>query len=266
MQRTSLAVNDTAVIGRLIIDEPASGSWNMAVDAAILEALSPDSVPTLRFYRWARPTLSLGYFQALSDRSKHRESAGIDVVRRATGGGAIVHDRELTYSLTIATPTQRTGAVSWLYQRVHQCVISALATSGLHASRFGSSASDERRPVTSRPVSTGAEPFLCFQRRTEEDLIVSGYKVLGSAQRRGKHGVLQHGSLLLQASSFAPQLPGLLELAKSTGAELSTGISTEVARMLNCTWKKGVLNAEERVLATSIEQRRFGNANWVGAK
>jgi len=249
-------VNDAAVIGRLIVDEPASGSWNMAVDAAILEALSLDSVPTLRFYRWARPTLSLGYFQTLGDRSRHRESQGIDVVRRATGGGAIVHDRELTYSLTIPTPSQRTGAVSWLYQGVHECVIAALESSGLHAHRHGRASSLARE----------SEPFLCFQRRTDEDLIVSGYKVLGSAQRRRMSGVLQHGSLLLQASPFAPQLPGLVELSGSAGRDLSAEIATEIARMLNCSWRKGVINPEERRLATCFEQRRFGNAGWVGAR
>jgi len=256
MQRTSLAVNDAAVIGRLIIDEPALGSWNMAVDAAILEALSPDSVPTLRFYRWARPTLSLGYFQALSDRSKHRESQEIDVVRRATGGGAIVHDRELTYSLTIPTPDQRTGAVSWLYRRVHKCVVAALASSGLHVRRNGRASSLARE----------SEPFLCFQRRTDEDLIVSGYKVLGSAQRRGTSGILQHGSLLLEASPFAPQLPGLFEILGSPGQDLCTDIATEIATVLNCSWMKGAVNAEERHLAMNFEQRRFGNASWVGAR
>jgi lipoate-protein ligase A len=244
------------LIGRLIIDEPATGSWNMAVDAAILGSLSPDSVPTLRFYRWASPTISLGYFQAMADRSKHRESEGIDVVRRATGGGAIIHDRELTYSLTIPTPTQRTGAVPWLYERVHQCVIAALASSGIHASRCGMTSSLNRE----------TEPFLCFQRRTDEDVIVAGYKVLGSAQRRGPFGVLQHGSLLLQASNFAPQLPGLIELAGATEPNLSAIIASEVAKTLHCSWQECSISAHERLLATDCERKRFGNAYWLGTR
>ncbi len=254
------------VIGRLIIDQPAAGSWNMAVDAAILASLSSDDLPTLRFYGWARPTLSLGYFQHHADRTRHHESQGIEIVRRATGGGAIVHHHELTYSLTVsktAMPTttnsigqqlgaHRRGAAQQLYRAVHQCMIVALATIGVHASRRGGSPS----------IPRDEEPFLCFQRRTEEDLLVSGYKVIGSAQRHGPSGVLQHGSLLLQSSPFAPQLPGLAELAGSTGP-MATDIASEIAKTMNCTWKVSSLSKEEQRLASEIEQKRFGNPAWL---
>ena len=238
----------------------------MAVDAAILASLAPDDSPTLRFYSWARPTLSLGYFQHLADRTRHHESQGIEIVRRATGGGAIVHHHELTYSLTAsktAIPTTtnpigrqqgapRLGAAQQLYGAVHQCMIAALAVVGVQASRCGCSPSLHR----------DQEPFLCFQRRTEEDLLVCGYKVLGSAQRHGPSGVLQHGSLLLQSSPFAPQLPGLAELAGSTGP-LAADIASEIAKTMNCTWEVSSLRKEEQRLASEIDQKRFGSPGWL---
>src|SRR5687767_6703039 len=86
---------------RLIIDPPAEGSWNMAVDEALLESAADSGEITLRFYEWSRATLSLGYFQSHAERSGHTASLACPMVRRSTGGGAIVHDQELTYSLVV---------------------------------------------------------------------------------------------------------------------------------------------------------------------
>ncbi len=251
---------------RLIIDKPGAASWNMAVDAAILESLTPNSPPTLRFYQWSRPTLSLGYFQSLANRAAHAESQVLEVVRRSTGGGAIVHEHELTYSLSIATPTQRTGASHSMYRTVHDCIITALAEAGLKATRFGQNLGQKK----------SAEPFLCFQRRTEEDLIVSGYKVLGSAQRRGAHGILQHGSLLMAASTGAPQLPGLLELSSHSalqrlgvestdrsGRGLVQMLATRLAAAFQVNWDSSGLSRTEFERAEQIEADRYGHPNWT---
>ena len=87
------------IICRLIVDPPAPGAWNMAVDEALFEQAAKFGTPTLRFYQWSEPTLSLGYFQNYDDRRSHAASLGTAAVRRTTGGGAILHDQELTYSL-----------------------------------------------------------------------------------------------------------------------------------------------------------------------
>ena len=84
---------------RLILDEPSSGAWNMGVDEALREWAETAGGLGLRFYQWAPATLSLGYFQTHRSRALHAGSAQLPLVRRASGGGAIVHDRELTYSL-----------------------------------------------------------------------------------------------------------------------------------------------------------------------
>ena len=86
---------------RLIIDRPLPGAWNMAVDEALLLDASENGSASLRFYGWNAPTLSLGYFQRYDDRDLHAASRDCAVVRRQTGGGAILHDRELTYSLVL---------------------------------------------------------------------------------------------------------------------------------------------------------------------
>src|SRR5689334_21696416 len=86
---------------RLIIDPPRQGSMNMAIDDALLESAAEAGVATLRLYQWSEPTLSLGYFQAAAERKTHQPSLTCALVRRASGGGAILHDRELTYSLAL---------------------------------------------------------------------------------------------------------------------------------------------------------------------
>src|SRR5690349_2496197 len=104
--RTAMSVSSGSMSEagwRLLNDPPASGAWNMAVDEALLEGVASGRSPaTLRFYSWRPACLSLGYFQpfGIVDVSGCR-ARGVDVVRRPTGGRAILHDRELTYSLTL---------------------------------------------------------------------------------------------------------------------------------------------------------------------
>ena len=91
-------MSDPSRVLRVIVDPPADGAWNMAVDEALL--LSDERTGlTIRFYQWEEPTLSLGYFQSLAEREQHPPSVDCPMVRRASGGGAILHDRELTYSM-----------------------------------------------------------------------------------------------------------------------------------------------------------------------
>src|SRR3954464_5256758 len=85
----------------LIIAAPPDGAWNMALDEALLHRAETDGMATLRFYGWREPTLSLGYFQQHADRALHPASENCTLIRRASGGGAILHDRELTYSIAL---------------------------------------------------------------------------------------------------------------------------------------------------------------------
>ena len=115
---------------RLIIDPPRRGPWNMAVDEALLMDAVENGNATLRFYQWSEPTLSLGYFQRYADREQHAASRNCAVVRRQTGGGAILHDRELTYSLVLPPGHPLAAMRRSLYDAVHQAFIAALSRRG----------------------------------------------------------------------------------------------------------------------------------------
>ncbi|TWU41983.1 Octanoyltransferase LipM [Novipirellula artificiosorum] len=226
----------------------------MAIDQALLEAVDGGTAPVLRFYRWTEPTLSLGYFQKASNRNRHSASQALTMVRRATGGGAIVHDSELTYSFAWPLEKTSTGARTDLYRQTHRAVIAALSDFGIPASRWGDLSS----------AATEQDPFLCFMRRTDEDLIVSGYKVVGSAQRTGRRAVLQHGSILLAASPHAPELPGVNNLAgKSIDAlQLADRVANRIAEVFSLNFVFFPSDEAIKRRAMVISQERFDSQNW----
>jgi lipoate-protein ligase A len=178
---------------RWMIDAPADGPANMARDEALLLLVGLGaSPPTLRFYRWSPPTISLGYFQDYRAYEELPAPAGeLPVVRRQTGGGAILHDLELTYSLTLPLghPWLEGAGSIGLYERVHAALAAVLVERGVPAQRVGGDA-----PMG---CSHGG-PFFCFERHSRFDLLAGGRKLVGSAQRRTPSAVLQHGSLILK--------------------------------------------------------------------
>ena len=205
---------------QLLIDPPADGAWNMAVDEALLDRAATDGQAALRFYQWRRPTLSLGYFQPYADREKHAPSATAAVVRRLSGGGSLVHDHELTYSLCLPASHPLARQSTGVYEMVHRGLIAALESLGLDAQFHGRNCP---------PTDDYAEPFLCFARRTSYDIVMmpvspsstsdfpqpafTPAKIAGSAQRRSGGALLQHGGVLLARSPQASELPGILDLA-----------------------------------------------------
>lgn len=246
---------------RLIIDPPAAGVWNMAVDEALLQSSEFDGV-TLRFYQWDEPTLSLGYFQSLADRDQHRASRDCPVVRRASGGGAIVHDRELTYSL-IAPVSQRFGdAAAELYDLVHRSLCDTLSAWHVNATLF-------EPPLVQFGTSPlpRSEPFLCFERRSRGDVVLGAHKICGSAQRRHQQRVLQHGSLLLARSQAAPELPGVNDLVPSppTLDEVSGTWLTHLVRRLQMVPQAVQLTSEE-LAAARIQEGKFSDPKWVAKR
>ena len=201
LERPTLQIFPTAL---------ASGAWNMARDEAMLLRAVEVDQPCLRFYSWAEPTLTLGYFQQHTERRSHPRLGELAWVRRATGGGAIVHDPacEITYALALpANLGTAPTAANWICQ-MHYLIRDALAELG----------------ASVRAVVCGEEqkldPFLCFSHHTPGDLACSGVKVAGSAQRKQRGAILQHGSLTLRGSPLTPMLPGLAEL---TGISVHLG-------------------------------------------
>lgn len=244
--------------GRLIPIHVGDPAGNMAIDQALLEAVDEAGQAMLRFYTWSRPTLSLGYFQQLGAREDHAESANLVCVRRSTGGGAIVHHHELTYSVAIPLTASSAGPRIDLYQQTHLAVAAALLEFGVRAVPFRSL----DRETTHW---TSQHPFLCFQRCSDEDLMVSGYKVLGSAQRKSRRAVLQHGSLLLATSKWAPQLPGVRDLTSRSipPGQLAECIANRIGDLLSIRWSADELSRAERVRADEITTQRFASDHWL---
>ncbi|MFN5272456.1 MAG: biotin/lipoate A/B protein ligase family protein [Planctomycetota bacterium] len=213
-------------------DSPRTGVENMQIDQQLLLTADPwefvsckpsDKIkPSIlvRFYYWSEPTLSLGNFQSINelehagDTLGHPELASIPWVQRKTGGGAILHDQEVTYSIVV--PSDDSGVAlsgkghsEKLYRAVHESVVAGLVDLGLDASL-----SEACTCSVAGGKGKDKEPFLCFHRRTPVDVVVGNHKVLGSAQRRVKSGLLQHGSFLVSKSPYYPTLLGVGDLAQ----------------------------------------------------
>lgn len=255
----------------LLLDPPAPGAWNMAVDEALLEAAASDGRCTLRFYQWSEPTLSLGYFQAYADREKHAASLGRSAVRRTSGGGAILHDFDLTYSL--AVPQNHPLAADRLrtYRVVHDALVEVLAqweiAALLYASDTPGAGCGDGTTAKLGPTD-GREPFLCFQRRSPGDVLVGGEKIAGSAQRRCRGAVLQHGSVLFARSEAAPELPGLKELSGRmiSVEEIQQAWLDKLSRALNLAWRRGELSEECRRRAAALATEKYASRAWTGAR
>jgi lipoate-protein ligase A len=175
---------------RLIVDtDIRAGAENMALDEAIMEAVAAeDSPPTLRFYQWAPPCLSLGKRQPLDgvDLAACRAD-GVDVVRRATGGWAILHTDELTYSVALRPDDPRvSGAILDTYRTLSQGLIAGLRLLGADA---------EMNPVI--PGGAQNTSAACFEVPSAYEITIGRRKLIGSAQTRPAGKALQHGSLPL---------------------------------------------------------------------
>jgi lipoate-protein ligase A len=187
---------------RLLVTEATDGATNMAVDEAVWRGRQAGtSPPTLRFFAWDPPTVSLGYGQAL-DGAVSVEAArrlGVGMVRRPTGGSAIYHDgpeRELTY--TVVATNEDLGVTTDLLE-AYRWIARALAR--------GLGALGAPVEIVAVPRGRGQAPAFCFARTGRYELEIGGRKLVGSAQRRRGRCFLQHGSVLLGVD--APRLRAL---------------------------------------------------------
>ncbi|HZG14904.1 MAG TPA: biotin/lipoate A/B protein ligase family protein [Candidatus Bathyarchaeia archaeon] len=180
---------------RFIMSDAMSPDMNMAIDEAILTAHSEGKVPpTVRFYTWNPATLSIGYFQKSEKEIDTEEVAkrGIGFVRRPTGGRAVLHDKELTYSVIVSEKhPQMPSSVTEAYKVISLGLLYGFQALGLQAEMV-SLASEEEKEKYSSPGSSA-----CFDSPSWYELVVEGKKVAGSAQTRQKGVILQHGSILL---------------------------------------------------------------------
>jgi len=266
---------------RLIQHPPARGVWNMAVDEAILESIGRGEVlPTLRLYAWEPACLSLGYAQPLSDVDQiSLQNHGWDLVRRATGGRAILHTDELTYSVTGPQEEPRlAGGVLESYRRLSEALLAALQMLGLPA---------EALPQPREPGSNGQpKDPVCFEVPSNYEITIYGKKLVGSAQARKKAGVLQHGTLPLcgDLTRITQVLTFPDETRRKTAAARllarATNIETVLGRMV--TWDEaagifvsafsetlglhfepGKLTPTEMARTEQLVKEKYAHSNWT---
>jgi len=260
----------------------------MAVDEAILEAAGRGAVlPTLRLYAWQPPCLSLGYAQPVEDVDLEQlNSHSWDLTRRPTGGRAILHTDEITYSVCgPETEPRLSGGVLESYRALSQTLLDALRRLGLPVQ------------VNQPPEKTAAPPEapgsmakfqnpVCFEAPSSYEITLGGKKLVGSAQARRKEGVLQHGSLplhgdlrrILSVLRFADQAAreqvGERLLARATTVEGFTGarVSWDQAAQafvqafqesLNLHLEPQELSAGERSRAQQLLEQKYGQPAWI---
>jgi lipoate-protein ligase A len=226
----------------------------MAIDEVLLERAAGENRAHLRIYRWDEPTVSLGYFQGVVERDTHPPSARCAIVRRPTGGGAIVHDLEITYALALPGawhPIERRD----LYHQVHGSLAEVLRHLNVAASVYAGS----------RQRAGAREPFLCFQRREPGDVVVGDGKVIGSAQRRGQRSLLQHGSILIKKSSFAPELAGIEDLSPThlADAEWVNLTLNGLMRAIDSEAAYEPLSSDEERAACELVEGKYGRTQWA---
>lgn len=262
---------------RLICDDPMNGAANMAADEAILRTVAnSDSPPTLRLYGWEPFCLSLGYGQRSGDADLERlQSYGWDIVRRPTGGRAILHGDELTYSVSLSEdhPLAKGGIIE-TYLRLSRALLMAMEKLGLG--------------VIADPDgdTSSAKGPVCFEVPSRYEITVGGKKLIGSAQMRRHRGVLQHGTIPLYGDiaricdALSYENDSERELARIQVRERAATL--ESAGLVEVTWRQvaealiesfsetldielinGELSSQELDLADRLYREMYTHDDWT---
>ncbi len=257
-----------------LLDEPAPapGAWNMAVDEALYEALESGASdrPVLRLYTWSPACLSFGFhqeFDAVCD-ADYIASRGFSAVRRPTGGKAVLHDAELTYSVVALHAAPFGGGLLETYARIAAALAASLA-------RLGLPVTVKERALAIAPGS--AAP--CFLVPSEKEILVDGRKVVGSAQKRGPRAFLQHGSVpvhldyeaLARATRNSAADATLYRRTFSGLGNLRPGLEVEELRrafrlgfpeVFAGTWEETGLTKAEADAAARLHREKYATDRW----
>jgi len=262
---------------RLLNSGSADGATNMATDEAILTAVTEgESLPTLRFFAWEPPCLSIGYNQATDEVDiTECQQAGVDVVRRPTGGRAILHTDELTYSIVAPQSEPRVaGGVVESYRRLSAGLVRGLRLLGVDVAQA------EAGHGQNADVSAA-----CFDAPSAYEVTAGGKKLVGSAQVRRREAVLQHGSLPLRGDItricrylVVPSEERCQALrqelrARATSLELVLGRVVPFAQVvealvrgfseaLNLHLKPGELSRHELALVRQFRREKYTSEAW----
>lgn len=241
------------------IDSGATDPFmNMGIDEALMK-LSPR--PTVRFYAWRPPCLSLGYFQKLSDFDLVLvRNAGALVTRRPTGGGAIYHDDELTYSVAAREDHPLLGRdIRKVYRRFHAAIARGLEKLGVLARERGPGALD------SDTAAGTPESVYCFEKSVDLDLASGGRKIVGSAQRRSKGRFMMHGSIIIGTNDIVATTGSIKKSAgRDVGyGEVAEAVLSGLSEVLDIRFTPGGLTLEEMEKARILADRKYKAAWWI---
>ncbi len=264
-------------VWRLIPFRTADAFENMATDEAIFRLMPLGRTPpTLRFYGWRPTAVSLGYFQNIEQECNLEgcRSSAVDVVRRPTGGKAVLHEDDLSYAL-VARSDERPfpSDIQGAYRMIGRCLQEGLRRLGIDA-----------RPVEDDRPRSEEIPASCFARPARDELLIGGRKICGSAQARSRGAFLQHGSLLIRFDAertvrclvadaeARERARPILEravtavsehLAVPPSPEAMAGVLAEgFAAILHADCRPGALTPEEEALKARLWREKYRNEAW----
>lgn len=255
---------------KLIVDKtPLKGSLNMAEDEYLLNSLEKDSQTYLRFYRWEKPTVSLGYSQNIEKviDFNYCLKNGIDIVRRMTGGKLVLHHNEITYSVCSSDEEIFPPSLAESYKLISQALILGLEKMGVNSYL-----------AAGAPSSYVKGNLPCFSYPARNEIEVQGKKIVGSAQKRLGSRFIQHGSIPVENNGSLLELVTTLREGKSKIR--MTSLSEVLGRKVSFDWaverlaegfseyfgislKPKIFNAKERERILRIQKYRYENKDWT---
>jgi len=248
---------------RVVHDGPVTGSRNMALDHALAIDARPRRA-TLRLYSWSAPTISFGRNEPARGLYSEQiaERLGVDFARRPTGGRAVLHDQEVTYS--IVAPARALGGVRAAYRRINEALAVALRSLGASV--------DIGRTGVVLPLDAGP----CFQSPADGEVVSEGRKLVGSAQARFGDTLLQHGSIILagdqsrltllrEGTEEHPAPATLWELLgkEVAGTTVHTAVERAMEQEFGGDWAGGGYDSREVASADRLETERYERRDWV---
>ena len=235
---------------RLLSYTEGDGPHNMAADEALLQS-AVHGTASLRFYGWSTATISLGYFQPEQARQDDARLEPLPFVRRASGGAMLVHHREVTYALALPPGAPWQTRVSWL-RRMHEIIAVALKEFGIYA---------HLPDAAKRTLSSGP---LCYLQHAPCDLLIESSKIVGSAQRKQRGALLQHGGILVSGSPYTPALLGIRELSGRclTVLETCASVQRTFAEQTGWSLEPGDWTASERQAIAELAANKYSQDWW----
>jgi len=255
---------------KLIVDKkPLNGSLNMAVDDFLFRSLSSEPETYFRFYRWERPTVSLGYSQDIRKvvDVEYCRKQRIDIVRRMTGGKLVLHHKEVTYSLCSSDRETFTSTLADSYRLVSQALIRGFEKMGL------------KSYLADAPPNSYVRGNLpCFSYPARNEIEVEGKKIVGSAQKRTGSRFIQHGSIPLEEDegflgpvSFLKKEDNkgrMISLSQALGKKVSFDwvverLTSGISEFFKINFRPKVFDAEEKKAILKIQKERYANKDWT---